>query len=130
MFLDHYKYQCLNSALFLRQGHRSVRTADPARQRQAAVMALFLTGMINDGAHTANGPGETRFYQTEKEGRERESQTEADTEVWGEGELGLKPYVLVVGRTAHVSLSKAPSPCQLQLAVSVSTTDRSGERQP
>lgn len=72
MFLDHYKYQCLNSALFLRQGHRSVRTADPARQRQAAVMALFLTGMINDGAHTANGPGETRFYQTEKEGRERE----------------------------------------------------------
>ena len=33
-------------------------------------MALFLTGMINDTAHTANGPGETRFYQTEKEGRE------------------------------------------------------------
>lgn len=53
-----------------------------ARQRQAAVMALFLTGMINDGAHTANGPGESRLYQTEKEGRERQ------TEVRG-GELGL-----------------------------------------
>lgn len=41
-----------------------------ARQRQAAVMALFLTGMINDGAHTANGPGETRLYQTAKKGAE------------------------------------------------------------
>lgn len=37
--------------------------------RQAAVMALFLTGMINDGAHAANGPGESRLYQTETEGR-------------------------------------------------------------
>lgn len=32
-------------------------------------MALFLTGMINDGARTAaNGPGETRLYQTAAEG--------------------------------------------------------------
>lgn len=82
-----------------------------ARQRQAAVMALFLTGMINDGAHTANGPGETRFYQTEKEGGERE--TEAETEVRG-GELGLSLFVLAIDRTAQVSLSKARSLCQLQ----------------
>lgn len=32
-------------------------------------MALFLTGMINDGARTAaNGPGETSLYQTAAEG--------------------------------------------------------------
>lgn len=36
------------------------------------MIALFLTGMINDGAHTVNGPGETRFYQTEKEGKKGE----------------------------------------------------------
>lgn len=32
-------------------------------RRQAAVMALFLTGMINDGALAANGPDETRCYR-------------------------------------------------------------------
>lgn len=32
-------------------------------------MALFLTGMINDAARTAaNGPSETRLYQTAAEG--------------------------------------------------------------
>lgn len=32
-------------------------------------MALFLTGMINDAARTAaNGPSETRVYQTAAEG--------------------------------------------------------------
>lgn len=53
-------------------------------------MALFLTGMINDRAHTANGPGETRFYQTEKEGRqrEREGRRHRQREVCG-SELGL-----------------------------------------
>lgn len=71
-------------------------------------MALFLTGMINDGAHTANGPGETRFYQTEKKGgRETERQTERQREVCG-GEIAL-----AIHRTAEVSLSKAPSLCQL-----------------
>lgn len=41
-------------------------------------MALFLTGMINDGALAANGPGEPRLYQTEKEEeRKRERQAEA-----------------------------------------------------
>lgn len=51
--------------------------------RQAAVMALFLTGMINDGAHAANGPGETGFYQRHG-GKERE-------ERWGRG------YTLCIG---------------------------------
>lgn len=52
-------------------------------------MALFLTGMINDGARTANGPGETRFYQTEKEGGEGDGEPARGGErcvnvcVWG-----------------------------------------------
>lgn len=46
-------------------------------------MALFLTGMINDGAHTANGPGYTLLYQTGKEGRETEREREKQTEARG-----------------------------------------------
>lgn len=34
-------------------------------------MALFLTGMINDGALAANGPGETRCYRRHR-GKESE----------------------------------------------------------
>lgn len=46
-------------------------------------MALFLTGMINDGARTANGPGYTLLYQTGKEGRETEREREKQTEARG-----------------------------------------------
>lgn len=56
-------------------------------------MALFLTGMINDGAHTGNGPGETRFYQTEKEGRKGQGgrKKERERRVCGEGGVRFKP---------------------------------------
>lgn len=67
-------------------------------------MALFLTGMINDGAHTANGPGETRFYQTGQEGR---GGGDGERGAWGGGRAGSKAFC--VGSTAKVSLSKAPS---------------------
>lgn len=50
--------------------------------RQAAVMALFLTGMINDGALAANGPGETRCYRRHR-GKESEGER-------GRGAEGLR----------------------------------------
>ena len=48
------------------------------QQRQAAVMALFLTGMINDGAHTANGPARLAFI---RQGRRGERGAGRQTEV-------------------------------------------------
>lgn len=67
-------------------------------------MALFLTGMINDGAHAANGPGETRFYQRHG-GKERENR-------WGRG------YTLSFG-TISLSLSKAPTLCSGELFLQI-----------
>ena len=46
-----------------------------------------------------------------RQGRRGERDREADREVFG-GEI-----VLAIHRTAEVSLSKAPRPCQLQRAV-------------
>lgn len=46
-------------------------------------MALFLTGMINDAARTAaNGPSETRLYQTAAEGAGKEG---GGRGLWGAG---------------------------------------------
>lgn len=80
-----------------------------ARQRQAAVMALFLTGMINDRAHTVNGPGETRLYQTAKKGAEGGSRQRCV----GANRVQAPPLpplpCFAMDRTAQVSLSKASS---------------------
>lgn len=53
-------------------------------------MALFLSGMINDGARTAaNGPGETRLYQTAAEGAVGGGGSRG---VWGQKEVrGSQP---------------------------------------
>lgn len=81
-----------------------------ARQRQAAVMALFLTGMINDGAHTANGPGETRLYQTAKKGAEGGSRQRCVGANRVQAPPPPPPFpCFAMDRTAQVSLSKASS---------------------
>lgn len=45
------------------------------RRADRQLMALFLTRMINDAARTAaNGPSETRLYQTAAEGERGEEE--------------------------------------------------------
>ena len=65
-------------------------------------MALFLTGVINDGARTANGPRESRFHQAQKEGSERHGGRQRQTEVCG-GDLGLSLRVGNGSRPRRVS---------------------------
>lgn len=85
-------------------------------------MALFLTGMINDGARTAaNGPGETRLYQTAAEGAVGGGEGRGEGVVGadrGAGEsTGSEPTspphaphpLLAKDLTAKVPLSKAPA---------------------
>lgn len=85
-------------------------------------MALFLTGMINDGARTAaNGPGETRLYQTATEGAVGGGEGRGEGVVGadrGAGEsTGSEPTspphaphpLLAKDLTAQVPLSKAPA---------------------
>lgn len=82
--------------------------------------------MINDGAHTANDPGETRFYQTEKEGRERqrgrqiqrERERERERCAWDEVFLNLR-----VGNEPHCKsvFEQGTESRQIQGADSVST---------
>lgn len=56
------------TARYLRAGSTALCALPILQQRQAAVMALFLTGMINDGAHTANGPARLAFIRQGRRG--------------------------------------------------------------